>query len=262
MTQWTEEDSATYRDIAAVAVPRRLEMLAALVSLVPWSRDEAPRLVELGSGDGRLAAALLDAFPRATIVALDGSESMRSEATSRLARFGARARVASFDLAALDWWERLFGADVVVSALTLHHLNDAKKRYVYQAIGDRISARGALLIADLIEPLHPAARAVAASRWDASAHDQAAVLGAPEQFDRFVAAEWNQHRFPDPQEHPSALLHHLIWLKHAGFAAADCCWLFAGHAVFGGFKAADWAGAGVSQEEAIDVVGRSLQSPP
>jgi hypothetical protein len=27
-----------------------------------------------------------------------------------------------------------------------------------------------------------------------------------------------------------------MWLKHAGFAGVDCLWLFAGHAVFGGFK--------------------------
>jgi len=29
-----------------------------------------------------------------------------------------------------------------------------------------------------------------------------------------------------------------MWLRHAGFAAVDCMWLDAGHAVFGGFKRA------------------------
>ena len=33
----------------------------------------------------------------------------------------------------------------------------------------------------------------------------------------------------------SALLHQLIWLKHAGFATVDCRWLVDGVAVFGGF---------------------------
>jgi len=33
----------------------------------------------------------------------------------------------------------------------------------------------------------------------------------------------------------SALLHQLVWLKHAGFAAVDCFWLADGVAVFGGF---------------------------
>ena len=105
MTGWTEEDSRAYLDIAAVAVPRRLEMLATLISLVPFSAGETPRIVELGAGEGRLASALLECFPQATLVALDGSESMRHEAGGRLARFDKRTRVASFDLAALDWWD-------------------------------------------------------------------------------------------------------------------------------------------------------------
>jgi len=36
----------------------------------------------------------------------------------------------------------------------------------------------------------------------------------------------------------SPLLHHLIWLKHAGFAEVDCRWLVDGAAVFGGFTPA------------------------
>ena len=34
----------------------------------------------------------------------------------------------------------------------------------------------------------------------------------------------------------SALLHQLVWLKHAGFADVDCRWLVDGVAVFGGFR--------------------------
>ncbi len=139
MTDWGEDDSAIYRDLAAVAVPRRLEMLATLIALVPFSPDESARIVELSSGEGRLAAALLECFPQATLVALEGSESMRTESTVRLAPFADRARVGPFDVGTLDWWEVLFGADVVVSSLALHHLNDTKKRYVYKAIADRIT---------------------------------------------------------------------------------------------------------------------------
>ncbi len=36
----------------------------------------------------------------------------------------------------------------------------------------------------------------------------------------------------------SALLHHLIWLRHAGFAEVDCRWRVGDVAVFGGFKPA------------------------
>jgi tRNA (cmo5U34)-methyltransferase len=130
----------------------------------------------------------------------------------------------------------MFGVDVIVSSLCLHHLNDAKKQYLYKAAAERLSPRGALLIADLIDPQHPVSRALAADQWDAQAKRQADAVGAPQLYERFLDERWNHFRFPDESDQPSALFHHLIWLRHAGFAAVDCCWLNAGHAVFGGFK--------------------------
>ncbi len=235
MSKWTEADSSTYQAIADVAVPRRAEMTQALVAVVPFGRDESFRIVELGSGDGRLAADLLEAFPRSTITALDGSEAMRECAAARLAPFGPRAVVRSFDVASLDWWDRMFGAGLVVSSLCLHHLNDAKKQYLYKAVADRITARGALLIGDLVDPASDSLRRAAADQWDATAEAQANAIGRRELFTRFREARWNHFRFPDPVDQPAALLHHLVWLRHAGFAAVDCFWMYAGHAVFGGF---------------------------
>jgi tRNA (cmo5U34)-methyltransferase len=239
MSAWSESDSAIYREIADVAVPRRHEMLSTLVAAVPFAADEPLKMIELGSGDGRLAEGLLTVFPRATLTALDGSESMRRDTAARLALFGDRARVAAFDVAALDWWDRMFGVDVIVSSLCLHHLNDAKKQYLYKAAAERMSPRGALIVADLVDPQHPALRRLAADQWDAEAKRQADAMGSPPLFDRFVEARWNHYRFPDEADQPSALFHHLVWLRHAGFAAVDCCWLHAGHAVFGGFKQAE-----------------------
>jgi tRNA (cmo5U34)-methyltransferase len=236
MSEWTEKDSSVYREIADMAVPRRDEMMRTLVAAVPFAAAETVRIVEVGCGEGHLSARLLEAFPQSTITALDGSESMRAQATARLAAFGDRVRVRAFELASLDWWDVMFGADVVISSLCLHHLNDAKKQYLYKAAADRMSPRGALLIADVIEPMHASARTLAADEWDASARAQAAGAGEPELFSRFLDAKWNHFRFPDEMDRPSALFHHFVWLKHAGFAAVDCYWTFAGHAVFGGLK--------------------------
>ena len=240
---WTEEDSAVFRAIAPIAVPRRASMIAALVSAAPFAADRSIRILELGSGDGVVAEALLARFSHATLTALDGSESMRAAATARLQPFAARAHVAAFDVTSLDWWDRMFGADLVVSSLCLHHLNDAKKQYLYKAAAERLAPGGALLVADLVDPQHPAARALAADRWDALAKEQADAIDAPELFARFVEDRWNHFRFPDPADQPSALMHHLVWLRHAGFAGVDCVWLDAGHAVFGGVKPAEASAA-------------------
>ena len=85
MNSWTEKDSAVYRDLADVAVPRRQELIATLVAAAPFAAGEPVKILELGSGDGRLAEALLTVFPRATLTALDGSESMRRETATRRA---------------------------------------------------------------------------------------------------------------------------------------------------------------------------------
>src|SRR3954471_1575545 len=91
MSKWTERDSETYRELAAVAVPRRDEMVAALIAAVPFAAAEPLKILELGSGDGQLAEALLTVFPAATLTALDGSESMRVAAGKRVAPVRARA---------------------------------------------------------------------------------------------------------------------------------------------------------------------------
>src|SRR5262249_55770194 len=109
---WTEQDSETYRTIAPIAVPRRAEMLNALVSAVPFAAPDRFAIVELGSGTGLLAETLLDRFVNATLLALDGSESMRAEAAARTARFGPRAVVRPFALDTVDWWDSLSGADL------------------------------------------------------------------------------------------------------------------------------------------------------
>ena len=78
--------------------------------------------------------------------------------------------------------------------------------------------------------------AVAAGAWDLAAREQAGAIGRPDLHARFLDARWNHFRHPDSMDQPAAIFHHLVWLKHAGFAAVDCWWLFAGHAVFGGFR--------------------------
>jgi tRNA (cmo5U34)-methyltransferase len=256
MSQWTEDDSSTFRNIGSIAVPRRSEMVASLVTAIPFGLEERFRIVEIGCGDGRLAHVLLACFPEATLVALDGSESMRQSTVARTTEFAPRIQVQAFDLAALDWWELLRDAQVVVSSLCLHHLNDAKKQYLFKAISDRLSNRGVFLMADLIEPVHPSTRRLAAESWDHSAKTQADAAGAGDLFHRFVAERWNHYRFPDSMDHPAALFHQLVWLRHAGFAAVDCVWLYAGHAVYGGFKEAGdtLRSGGISYDRATTMI--------
>jgi trans-aconitate methyltransferase len=236
--QWTEEDSKLYQEIATVAVPARAEQIAALLTLLPFNQADSFRVVELGCGEGFLSFALLDCFPQAEIVALDGSAEMRDQTAMRLSHFGSRARVEPFDLYTNDWLSYLQGADCVVSSLVIHHLEGEQKLSLFAAIEERLSSHGVLLIADLIQPQRPEASELFAATWDLSAETQAvAQTGSRHLFEQFVQAGWNYYRFPDPFDKPSPLFDQLAWLKAVGFTIVDCFWLQAGHAIYGGYKA-------------------------
>ena len=236
-SDWTEEDSALYRELSAVAVPRREEQLAALVALLPFGRDEAFRVVELGCGEGVLAAAVLDAYPSASVVALDGSASMLGETATRLERFGERAQLGEFDLGSSDWRGRMAGAGAVVSSLALHHLPGDGKLRLFEDVARETSERAALLVVDVIEPARQEAWGYYADVYDMAAERKSREeTGSGELYQRLVEEKWNFFRFPDPGELPSPLFDQLGWLREAGFAFVDCFWMLAGHAVYGGYK--------------------------
>lgn len=237
---WLEDDSTLYQQIAPVAVPARAEQLATLLALMPFAVNEAFTAVELACGEGLYSAALLDAFPQATVVALDGSPQMRERAAGRLSPFSRRAVVRPFDILKTDWLEALAGVDCVFSSLCVHHLDAEGKRCLFAAIFGKLSARGALLIADLVQPQRPEARALFADSWESSARQQSlALTQSVAAYDRFVRARWNHYRHPDPYDTPSPLFDQLLWLKEAGFGAVDCFWMRAGHAIYGGYKRRD-----------------------
>jgi SAM-dependent methyltransferase len=235
---WTEEASGLYRELAAVAVPAREEQLATLLALLPFDRQEPFRVVEAGCGEGALSAALLGCFAHASAIALDGSASMREHAAARLRRFGGRGQVDTFELASTEWLVHLEQADCLLSSLCLHHLSGVQKQRLFAGAHDRLTERGALLIADLVEPGRPEARALFAETWDSAAEARSIErTGSATLFETFKESKWNNFRFPDyPFDQPSPLVDQLTWLKSAGFVAVDCFWLQAGHAIYGGYK--------------------------
>ncbi len=235
--EWTESDSKLYQEIATVAVPARAEQMATLLTLLPFKRDQVFRAVELGCGEGILASTLLDCFPRAEMVALDGSAAMRVRAARRLSAFGPRVCVEPFDLASTAWFPHLQGAACVVSSLCVHHLDEEAKQELFAAIYKRLSSPGVFLIADLVAPQRPEVRQLFATTWDRMTKAQSiAQTGSVQLFEKFVKTEWNYYRFDDPVDKPSPLFDQLTWLKTTGFEIVDCLWLQAGHAIYGGYK--------------------------
>jgi tRNA (cmo5U34)-methyltransferase len=256
---WSESDSRLYQKLAPVAVPARVEQLAALLSLLPFDPAEPFQAVELGCGEGILSFALLDCFSRAALITLDGSEAMRAQARARLKPFGTRVSVNHFDLAASDWLPQVEGMDCVLSSLCLHHLDGPQKQALFGTLFERLSPRGALLIADLVAPQRREARQLFAATWDRAVKAQSlAEIGSVDLFDLFVETEWNYYEFDDPADTPSPLFDQLLWLKEAGFSVVDCFWLRAGHAIYGGYKEGSSPKGTLSFEIAFQSVEKAL----
>jgi tRNA (cmo5U34)-methyltransferase len=253
-TDWTQDSSELYRRLAQVAVPSRAEQIATLLMLIPFEQRETFRVVELASGEGRLSQAILSAFPNATLLALDGEQSMRDVTAMRLKGFGERARVDAFDMRHADWYAHLDGADFVVSSLCVHHLSGDEKQHLFQEVANRLSRRGAFIMADLVQPQREESLRLFAATWDASAREQSnQITGTTALFELFQNEHWNYYHYPDPFDQPSPLFDQLMWLKSAGFDTVDCFWMQAGHAIYGGYKRRTGSASGISFEEAMDI---------
>ncbi len=234
---WSEESSQHFIDYAAYFVPERAAQLDTIGTLIP-ALDMPFHVVELCCGEGLLARTILERFPGCHLHAYDGSSTMLDKARSALQPFGGRFSLHPFDLAAAGWRSFPWPVQAVVSSLAIHHLDGAQKRELYRDLYRLLNPGGALIIADLIQPVHVLGIQLAAQSWDEAVREAALARdGDLAAFDVFQHDQWNFYRYPDPMDKPSGVTEHLRWLEEAGFIDVDVYWLKAGHAIYGGRKA-------------------------
>jgi tRNA (cmo5U34)-methyltransferase len=240
---WDETDSQDFLDLGRFFVPEREEQIAAVLAMIPDPGDGL--LVDLCCGEGLLARALLERFPRARVLAMDRSPAMLAHARASLAIHGDQGdqgdRLATrpFDLADRSW--RTFPEPVhaFVSSLAIHHLDGAGKQALFADLAAALAPGGVLVIADLVKPATAAAHQLAAQAWDDAVRRRSLELaGHSGPWEKFRDERWNLYAdpAPDPIDQPSPLLDQLRWLEAAGLQGVDVTWMKAGHAVFGGVR--------------------------
>lgn len=239
--QWSEDDSTTFLDLAELFVPGRAEQTNTLLQLIPAQPDEHFTIVELASGEGVLAQAILERFPRCHYIALDGSATMREQVARKLERFSNRLEILPFDLAQHEWRNSLPAPlRCVLSSLCVHHLSDEGKRELFNAMAAQLEPGGALLLADVIEPATQQIANLFARQYDKIVRQQSMIIrGDLSGYEQFLQQKWNYFLYdyndPESYDHPSRLSDQLGWLKEAGFSIVDCFWMQAGHAIYGGY---------------------------
>ena len=237
---WQEADSRLFIERGRVYTPRRDEIEAMLLALVPAEEGEPFMAVELGTGEGWLSAAVLRRFPQARVVGLDGSLAMLDATRQSLAPYAGRFDLRPFRLEDAAWRASLSNVRVILSSLVVHHLDDAGKQRLFADLYAALEPGGALLLADLVAPTSETARRAYAHAWDEEVRRQSVELtGDLRAYDEFVRTGWNLYDYPDPVDTPSPLPDQLRWLTDIGYVGVDVFWLRAGHAVYGGYKPAN-----------------------
>jgi tRNA (cmo5U34)-methyltransferase len=240
--QWSEDDSTTFLDLAEIFVPGRVEQTNTLLQLIPARTDEDFTVVELASGEGVLAQAILEKFPQCHYIAFDGSAMMREQLAQKLTQFGNRLEIRPFDLAAQAWRNAMpVPLRCILSSLCVHHLPDEGKRQLFNAMAAQLEPGGALLLADVIEPATRQIANLFARQYDDIVRQQSLTIqGDLSGYEQFLQQKWNYflHDYHDPESYdqPSRLSDQLDWLKEAGFSIVDCFWMQAGHAIYGGYR--------------------------
>jgi tRNA (cmo5U34)-methyltransferase len=259
MADWSEDISEQYRKLASIAVPARTEQIATLLTLIPFSQDDKFAVVELASGEGYLSAAILEAFPKSVILALDYEKSMRETTAKHLETYTGRWIVEAFDILQDDWLGKMKEADLVISSLCIHHLDAERKQGFFKAVQEHLSERGAFLIADLVMPKTPQARELFAATWDTMAESASIEQTlARDLFQLFEQEQWNYYRYSDDFDKPSPIFEQLLWLNEANFSLVDCFWMQAGHAIYGGYQQEQ--SAGLSFEYSLEIAQKILKT--
>ena len=81
---------------------------------------------------------------------------------------------------------------------------------MFRAVYEKLSDKGAFLIADLVLPLRSQSNELFSATWDDCAKQASLELtGDTRVFDLFESEDWNIYRVPDDFDKPSPLFHQL-----------------------------------------------------
>jgi tRNA (cmo5U34)-methyltransferase len=188
----------------ADSIPHRVEGEATLLEFVPV---EANRILDLGSGGGRLLALVKAARPGAQFAALDFSPTML-QALRKLFATDRSVTIVSHDFEnALPKME-LF--DAVISSFAIHHVSHKRKRTLYHEIFELLAPNG--VFCNLEHVASPTPRLHASFLQAISVDDE------------------------DPSNKLLDLETQLAWLREIGFEDVDCHWKWREMALLVGVK--------------------------
>ncbi len=227
--------AASYVQRVRVAVPLANEQIETMMRLVMAGKDPVTSLLDLGCGDGILAAALLEQYPNSKGVLLDFSQPMIQSAKTRLQKYGNNLVFEMVDYGESGWIQSVAPAqpfDIVVSGFSIHHQPDERKQQLYAEIHDLLKPGGLFVNIEHVSSPTKWIEQV----WDNYFIDSLYALTLKEGIAKTrddVAREFYYR--PDKTANILAPVElQCDWLREAGYVDVDCYFKVFELAVFGG----------------------------
>jgi tRNA (cmo5U34)-methyltransferase len=140
-------DPDTYADMVRSEVPAYLELQDATARAT--AGITAARVLDLGIGTGETSTRVLGLHPKAHLTGVDESPAMLDHARQQLHR-------ADLIVGRLEDPLPAGRYDLVVSALAVHHLDDAGKADLFRRVAAQLQPGGRFVLADVVVPEDPA----------------------------------------------------------------------------------------------------------
>ena len=201
----TAEHALRYLALAD-RIPHRTEGEAVLLEFIPRT---ARRILDLGTGDGRLLALARLDRPDSEGIGLDFSPTMLAAARARF-REDANVRVIEHNLD--HPLPELGSFDGIVSSFAIHHCADERKKTLYAEIHAALAPGGVFCNLEHVTP-------------------PTAELHA-----RFLRRLGISEADEDPSNKLVSVETQLQWLREIGFQNVDCHWKWLELALIGGTK--------------------------
>ena len=226
---------ASYLQGVRAAVPLATEQIEAMMRLVVAGKGPVTSFLDLGCGDGILAAALLEQYPGSKGVLLDFSEPMIQSARIKLQNYRENLVFKIVDYGDSGWIQSATSAqpfDVVVSGFSIHHQPDERKRQLYAEIHDLLRPGGLFVNIEHVSSPTKWIEHV----WDNYFIDSLYALSLEEGSTK-TRDDVSREFYYRPDKHANILAPVELqcdWLREAGYGDVDCYFKVFELAVFGG----------------------------
>ncbi len=216
-----DEAAQTYDRARRQLIPCFDDFYGTALALIPHQPQTSFQVLDLGAGTGLLSFLVAKKFAKARITLMDISQEMLSKARERFAGMEERLEFVAGDYA--DGFGGKF--EVIISALSIHHLTDARKIKLFKNIYDALPDGGIFINAEQILGPTPHIEQVYQETWLRQIQDLGVSDG-----DLNAALERMK------ADRMAPLDSQLNWLQQAGFNLVHCWYQNHRFAVFSGQK--------------------------